>query len=119
MLRYFGNETVDATLIRYGAGSYSDADGGDWVEGATTETSIRIIVPQPVKSNELDPLPEGEKVSNYRRTYCAEKLRTREGGQDADRLEYPVGSGKRYKIFRVDERDVLGNFYRVIMREEI
>lgn len=113
MLRFFKNETTDATLLRKGAGAYID---GDWTPDPEVSSAIRIIVPQPVTSNELFPLPDGEKVSNFRVTWCADFLRTRDDGSDPDVIEY---EGKRYEIYQVDERNVLGNFYRVVMREEL
>lgn len=113
MLRYFENETTDATLVRRSDGAYVD---GEWIPAGPVETPLRIIVPQPVTSNELIPLPEGEKVSNYRKTWSESLLRTRADGSDADRIRY---DGRTYEVWQVDERDVLGNFYRVVMREEI
>ena len=113
MLRFFDSETTDATLIRRGDGEYVD---GDWIPDAEVETSVRIIVPQPVKENELGPLPEGEKVSDYRKTWSKTLFRTRSDDSDADVISY---LGKRYKVFQVENRDVLGGFYRSVIREEI
>lgn len=111
LLQFFKNETTDATLYRKAAGTYVE---GDWSPGAETSSPIRIIVPQPVQENDLLPLPEGEKVSDFRKTWSETLFRTREGDQDADEIEY---LGKRYKVFQVDNRDVLGGFYRAIIRE--
>ena len=114
MLEYFAGETTDATLVKHGVGVYSDADGGDWVPGITSNTPIRIIVPQPVKENELAQMSEGEKVSDFRKTYSETPLQTRREGVDADSIIY---DGRTYKVFQCDDRSVLGEFYRVIMRE--
>lgn len=111
MLRFFESETVDAVLVRRGPGAYVS---GDWSPAAAVETALRIIVPQPANSNELFPLPEGEKVSNFRVTWSRDLLRTRSSGSDPDVIRY---EGRNYEVYQVNERHVLGGFYRVIMRE--
>lgn len=111
MLNYFQTEMTDANLIRYSDGSYVS---GVWVPGAQTETPIRIIVPQPVKENEMNPLEDGEKISDYRKTWCEEVLRTREEYEDADHIRY---NNVEYKVMQQDDRSVLGNYYRVVMRK--
>lgn len=113
LLKYFKKEMRPAKWFHYADGAYS---GPDWVSGAETEVDIKIIVPQPVKENELDPLPEGEGVSDFRKTWTKTHIQTRRDAKDADVIEYPVG-GRQYKVFQVDDRDVLGGYYRVIMRE--
>lgn len=111
MLRYFKSEMVTASITRYPEGAYV---AGEWTPGAETTSSIEIIAPQPVKSNELDPLPEGEKVSNYRKTWSEDPLFTRNGFEDSDRITL---GGKTYQVYRVDDRATLGNFHRAVMRE--
>lgn len=113
LLKHFKKEMRPAKWIHRIDGSYS---GPDWIPGTPTTEDIKIVVPQPVKENELDPLPEGEGVSDFRKTWTETYIQTRRGDKDADVIEYPVG-GRQYKVFQVDDRDVLGGYYRVIMRE--
>lgn len=111
MLEYF-DEFVSADLLRYADGSYAD---GIWTPGILADpVSINIIVPQPITSNELQMLTDGEHVKNFRKTYCTDLLRTRNGDQDPDRIIY---AGETYEVHQVDERNVLGNYYKVIMRK--
>lgn len=112
MLGRFKKQMRDAVLLRRSDGVYIN---GIWVSDAPVETPIRIIVPQPVKENELNPLEEGEKVSDFRKTWAEEVLRTRADYEDADHIRY---DGKEYKVTQQDDRNVLGNYYQVVMRFE-
>jgi hypothetical protein len=111
MLSYFDAETVDATVTPGAAGTYTD---GEWVPASGATVAIRIIVPQPVNENELQMLSDGEHVRNYRKTWTETRVFVRETDEDSDVITY---DGKDYKVVQVDNRSVLGNFYRVMMRE--
>jgi hypothetical protein len=111
MLEYF-DEFVSAKLISFSDGNYVD---GVWVNGVSNiPINIQIIVPQPVTENELQMLTDGETVKDFRKTYCKELLRTREDNKDSDIIEY---NGVLYKIYQVDDRNVLGDYYKVIIRK--
>jgi hypothetical protein len=111
MLSFFGAEMTDATLIPGDVGTYT---AGDWVPASGASTPIRIIVPQPVAENDLQMLPDGEHVMNYRLTWSETRVFVRENTEDSDVIVY---DGKNYKAMQVDDRNVLGNFYRIVMRE--
>jgi hypothetical protein len=112
MLQYFASETVDATATLGDAGSY-DANG-KWVPVAGSTIDIKIIVPQPVAENELQMIEDGEHVRDYRVTWTESRIFVREGNTDSDAINY---DGKSYKVMQVDDRNVLGNYYRIVMRE--
>ncbi len=112
MLNYFTSEMVSATLRTFAAGS-TDSDG-EWVAGADTDTSIKIIVPQPLNANDLKVLEGGEHVSNYLKTWVSVPVTTRESTKDADRIIY---NSKTYEVFQYTNRDVLGSFRKLIIRE--
>ena len=107
MLSSCAEMMVDATLIRAAAGSYSD---GLWTAGTATETTIRIIFPQPVTPEELAALPEGESARNYVKTYTATELFL-----ESDSIEY---DSREFKVWQVFCYSFSGNYYKVIMREK-
>jgi hypothetical protein len=111
MLSFFGAETTDATLTPGDVGTYTT---GDWVPASGASIPIRIIVPQPVTENDLQMLQDGEHVRDYRVTWSETRAFVREGNEDSDTITY---DGKNYKVVQVNDRNVLGGFYRIVMRE--
>jgi hypothetical protein len=112
MLKYFNNEKITAQLIPGIDGQYVD---GEWVPVFGPVVDIRIIAPQPITANDLVTLPDGEHVRDFVKTYTKEKVYPREDNEDADIL---FARGKFYKAYQVDDRAVLGKFYRIIMRKQ-
>ena len=114
MLSYFTDLMVDAILDRADAfGTYTD---GEFSKSTTTQTPIKIIAPQPVRENDLNMLADGEKASDYRVTWVFSdtELHTRDSKYEADQIIY---DGAVYKVVQVNDRDPLGNFKRVVMRD--
>ncbi len=109
MLLYFDAEKVTAGIIR-GAGAYVD---GEWVPSWDAEIPIVIIAPQPVKANELDMLEDGERRSDFLKSWSETKVYPREGQENSDRITW---DGDTYKVVQTDNRVTLGDFYRFIMR---
>jgi hypothetical protein len=110
VLQYFQPETITAQLQRGQAGAYVD---GRWVLSLAAAEDIRIIAPQPLVSNDLQMLQDGEHIRDYLTTWTKTRVMTREGGEDADRILF---DGDTYKVMQVDDRSLLGRFYRVVMR---
>ena len=111
MLEYF-DEFVSAKLLRFPDGEYAD---GIWVSGDVGDPiDIFIIAPQPITEQELQMLTDGEHIKDFRKTYCVDLLRVRKGDKDADRIEY---NNVNYEIHNVSDRNVLGDYYKVIMRK--
>ena len=117
MLRYFNAEKIDATLSRKDGGSYVN---GIWSPAATADTSVRLIAPQPIRSEDKEMLPDGEFAKNYRVTWIENALQmwggdpTDSGNPNPDILTI---LGREYHVWQIDERNVLGNYYRAIIRE--
>jgi hypothetical protein len=114
MLRYFESEMVDAILLRSGSGSWIDFK---WVPAGDLPTPIRIIAVQPVQANDMQLLPQGEPVRDYVRTYAPADLdiMPRQGDIEPDRIQV---DGKTYKVMTVDRRRPLGNYHKIVMRDE-
>lgn len=112
MLKYFNNEKIKAQLIPGIAGQYVD---GEWVPEFGPVLDTRIIAPQPITANDTVNLPDGEHVRDYVKTYTKQKVYPREDEENADVI---FARGKFYKTYQVDDRAVLGKFYRIIMREQ-
>ena len=110
MMPFFASEMVPATLTTYAADTYSTA--GELVPGTSTATTIRIIAPQPIKADELQMLEDGERISDYVRTYSNADISTRVGTASADHLTV---FGKNYKVVQVEDRPI-GEFRKIIMR---
>ena len=114
MLSYFPELKVSAKLSRANTtGDYSD---GEYTPSTRTETDIEIIAPQPIRENDLNMLADGEKASDYRVTWVDADLdlATRQATREADIIIY---DGTDYKVMQVDDRDPIGNFRRVVMRD--
>lgn len=96
-------------------GLSSEYVDGKWIPYYADPVDILIIVPQPVKSNELRQLPEGEFRRNWRKTWLSGSIKMRDGEQDSDVLIY---QGRWYKVFQVDDRRQLGNYQRAMIYED-
>lgn len=110
MLRFFNNEMVDVTLIPGSFGTYVD---GKWVPSFDAGTPIKIIAPQPVTAENLQMTDAGEHVRDYLVSWSKTKVSTRDGGVNSDRITF---GGDNYKVVQVDNRSILGRFYRFVMR---
>jgi len=100
-----------ATVKLADNGSYAK---GEWTPSYNAATEIHIVTPQPLKANELQMLDAGERKSNYLKTWFDEKVIPREGLKDSAIVTY---AGKDYLVYQVDDWNVQGNFYRIVMRE--
>jgi hypothetical protein len=64
--------------------------------------------------------PEGERKYNHRKTWITSEIHVWPLVPEAATGENPdifLIDGKYYKVMQVDDRNVLGNYYRVVMRE--
>lgn len=111
MLEYFTDEMVSATWIPGGNGTYGAS--GLWVPATGTPSTIQIVRPQPVTSNDLQQLDDGEHTQDFLRTYTTALVDTREGVADSDVITW---LSEPYRVVQVDKRDLDGGFRRVIMR---
>ena len=112
LLAYFQAEMIAADWTAGDAGTY-DASGA-WVPAAGATVSIDIIAPQPVTANELQMLEDGEHVRDYLKTWTTDPVATRRGVKEADTLAF---NGRTYKVMQVDNRDTLGEYQRLVIRE--
>jgi hypothetical protein len=112
MLKHFNKEMINAQLIPGAEGQYVN---GEWVPEFGAVPDIRIIAPQPISANDTVNLPDGEHVRDYVKTYTKQKVYPREEEENADVL---FARGKFYKAYQVDDRAVLGKFYKIIMRKQ-
>lgn len=112
MLEAFDFALVPATISRGKAGRYVD---GIWKPSFETPVVINIIIPLPLRSQELEMLPEGERQLNYMKTYVETSIKVRENLQDSDVI---TCAGKNYKVMQLSPYTIEGQtVYRVIMRE--
>jgi hypothetical protein len=112
ILQFFGNEIVDASLIAGLDGSYVD---GDWQYVYDVPADVRIIAPQPLTSNDLQLVEDGEHVRDYLVSWSETKVFTREGNRNADLV---VWDGSIYKVMQTDDRTELGPYYRFVMHKQ-
>jgi hypothetical protein len=112
MLRFFKKQKRIAQIVRGLEGEYVD---GEWVSDFANPADIKIIAPQPINANDTINLEDGEHVRDYLKTYTTEKVMTREESENADVIFW---KGKAYKAYQVDNRNPLGNYYKIIMRRE-
>lgn len=110
MLQYFGAETITATWTTGNVGSYVD---GEWVPDRGTESTINIIAPQPIDSNSMTMLEDGEHVKDYLVTWSQTAVSPRQGDQEGDLIEF---KGRSYEVMQVDDRSILSPHYRIVMR---
>jgi hypothetical protein len=110
MLQYFSREMVSATLIRGTAGAYVS---GEWVPAFDAGVPISIIAPQPISANALQMLSDGERRGDYLESWSSERVFSREGQDDSDRI---VWKGTTYKVTQADDRTSLGNYYKFEMK---
>lgn len=112
MLKFFKKQKKTAQIVRGLSGSYVD---GNWVGVHENPVDIKIIVPQPISANDTVNFEDGEHVRDFLKTYTTEKVMTREESENADVIFW---QGNAYKAYQVDNRNPLGNYYKIIMRKE-
>lgn len=101
----------DLTVLRQSAGAYVD---GVFVPGSSSTLTIQASV-QPVKmGRDMQALPEGRHMSDYKKIYCADRLNVTADGEGVqpDKI---VHLGYVYEIIDLDEAqsDVI-NHYRYL-----
>jgi hypothetical protein len=112
MLEAFDFALVSATIMRGKEGHYLD---GVWRQLFDDPVTIKIINPLPLRSNELEMLPEGERALNYVKSFVETNIHIRDGAKDADLI---VCQGKTYKVVQLSPYTLDGQTVnKVIMRE--
>lgn len=109
LMPFFVGEFVSATLTQTAAGSMVD---GEWVPGSTSASTISVVYPQAVKPDELQPNEQGERITDFVKTYTSATVSTRVGTSDADLITV---LGETYKVWAVDSRPI-GAYRKVILR---
>ncbi|MDF5713568.1 MAG: hypothetical protein PUP93_06685 [Rhizonema sp. NSF051] len=90
---------IPLTIYRKGQGSYVD---GDWVTGPDTEVNIQVNI-QPLKSYEIQMMPESDRTRVWYRFYSADYARTLKESSSGWQADEFVWKGDRYKIMKVDD----------------
>ncbi len=112
MLTDYADIMTPADFVAGSVGTYVT---GEWTPGvAIPLVVIQIVIPQPIRAEDLEILEDGERAQDFRVTWTETELRTREGARDADQITY---NGVTYKVKQVSDRSALGNFYRAVMRK--
>ena len=112
-LNDFTEFMVSADWVVRDSGSYNES--GEWEPGIPITTPIRMIEPQPLREQDLNMLEDGERASDFRKTWIKTiwEIKTREDNRDADTIEY----GRFvFKVHRVETREGFGKFQQVILR---
>jgi hypothetical protein len=86
-----------------------DADGVRKKSASPSETASQAVSPQPLQAQEMQLLPEGARVSDYRKTWA--RLLVEPG----DEIEF-TATGERFVVFQQDPWGDYGNFYRYVIR---
>lgn len=112
MLEAFDFALVNASILRGKDGHYLD---GVWKQSFDNAVIIQIINPLPLRSNELQMLPEGERALNYVKTFVETDISVREDLKDSDLI---VCAGKTYKVMQLSPYTLEGETVtKVIMNE--
>lgn len=108
------NEFLTPATIKYGvAGSTTK---GEFSSGTPVSAQINIIIPQPLSGEDLKMLEDGERASDFLKTWVASDYdpKTTSGGIVADIINY---GGVDYKIHNVGVWDTLGRYRKIILRD--
>lgn len=111
LLVYFLDEMVTASWKKGLSGSYVN---GTWTSSFDTPTDIKIVVPETLNQNQIQQLPQGERVQNFVQTWTGTDVNVRRGNIDSDRITY---DGKDYLVYQVINRTSSGRFKHIILRE--
>lgn len=90
---------IPITLIRRSAGHRED---GDWIPGTEEQIVIQVNI-QPLKSYEIQMMPESDRTRAWFKFYSADYARTLkegDGGWSADEF---IWKDDLYKIMKVDD----------------
>jgi hypothetical protein len=97
---------VDAAIYRLANGVFAD---GKFTPDFDDPEDIEIIEPQPLRANDLQMLPEGERELNYLKTWTAADA------QPGDRVAYDE---RLFKVVQMDVRsEIDAGFSRLLIRE--
>lgn len=105
---------TSCTLRRRAAGVFTS---GRWIDGAETESTIVASV-QPLTSDELLQLPEGDRSKGARRVYTESELQAGDesAGLVADRI---VWGGEEWEVHKVDGHGLgLAHYAATVVRVE-
>lgn len=108
----WGDQFISYTLLRFSAGS--DNSEGVYVPGGSTSQTVYGMPPQDVDEKTLEQLEDGQKIGDIQKIYTSFHARERDGDVNADRF---VFEGFEYEVIKLSTRDILGNYYRVIVRK--
>lgn len=109
LMPFFVGEFTTATRTTTTAGSYVN---GEWVPGTTTQTTINVTYPQPVRMDELNANEQGERITDFVKVYSDSLISTRLSAADADTVTV---LGETYKVWAVDSRPI-GAYRKVVLR---
>lgn len=109
MLEYF--DKIDAQIKTANDGTRVK---GKWQNDYNGPVNIKIIAPQPLKANELEMLPEGERTANWLKTWIAQAVYPRQELKDSSIIVY---AGKQFLVYQTNDWFTDGSYYRVVMRE--
>lgn len=90
---------IPLVIYRKGQGSFVD---GDWVEGEDTEITLQVNI-QPLKSYEIQMMPESDRTRAWYKFYSADYARTLKEGSQGWQADEFVFKNDRYKIMKVDD----------------
>ena len=108
----WGDQFIPYTLLRFMPG-YDNAEGV-YVPGTSTSQVIQGVPPQPLNEKELMQFPDGQKIQDIQKIYTSFPVRVRSGEINADRLQFEGGT---YEVIKVETRDILGNYYKAVVRK--
>lgn len=78
---------------------------------ALYDVTLDPVAAHTVSGRELDQVPEADRNSEIVRFYTTVRLFVADEGKMADRIEYPAGSGRTYRIVRVEDYAAQGGVY--------
>lgn len=110
LLAYFPELMVPATLTQQSPGTRVN---GEWIPGVDVDTSIYVIDPQPLTSDALQVLPDGEIGQDYRETWTTASITVTDEDSVADKI---TAKGITYKVFAVGDWVLPGGHRRVTLR---
>lgn len=108
----WGDQFINYTLKRYSAGS--DNNEGVYVPGGFSTQIVQGMPPQDVDEKSLEQLEDGQKIGDIQKIYTSFPARERDGDINADRF---VFEGHEYEVIKRSTRNILGNYYRLIVRK--
>lgn len=91
---------------------------GDAVDASPVEFDLNPVHVQTVTGRDLEQVPEADRHKETICLFTHDRLHVADDGEVADRIEYPRGCGRSYRVINVENYQPHGDVYMALAQLE-